>query len=75
MTFRVDSLFRWSVLTISYTGPLYTKFKDVFSKWTISNYIIKSPAVNIQSLTDIITKDLIIRQRIQDVRFKAPTIL
>ena len=74
-TFRVDSLFRWSILTISYTRPLRTKFKDAFSKRTISNYTIKSPTVNIQSLTDIITKDSIMRQRIRDVRFKAPTIL
>jgi len=37
--------------------------------------MIKSPAVNIQFLTDIIAKDLIMRQRIRDVRFKAPTIL
>ena len=60
-TFRVDSLFRWSILTISYTRPLYAKFEDAFSKRTISNYIIKSPAVNIQSLADIIAKDLIVR--------------
>ena len=75
LTFRVDSLFRQSVLTISYTRPLRTKFKDAFSKRIISNYIIKSPTVNIQSLIDIIAKDLIVRQRIQDVGFKAPTIL
>ena len=74
-TFGVDSLFRWSVLTISYTRPLCTKFKDIFSERIISNYIIKFPVVNIQSLTDIITKDLIVRQYIQDVGFKAPTIL
>ena len=37
--------------------------------------MIKSPIVNIQSLIDIITKDLIMRQRIRDVGFKAPTIL
>ena len=75
LTFRVDSLFRQSILTISYTRPLRAKFKDAFSKRTISNYTIKSSTVNIQSLTDIITKDLIIRQRIRDVRFKVPAIL
>ena len=37
--------------------------------------MIKSPVVNIQSLIDIITKDSIIHQHIQDIRFKAPTIL
>ena len=74
-TFKVDSLFRWSILTISYTGPLHTKFKDTFSKQTISNYTIKFPAVNIQSLIDIIAKDLIMHQRVQDVGFKVPTIL
>ena len=55
LTFKVDSLFRWSVLTISYTKPLYTKFKNIFSKRMISNYTIKSPMVNIQLLIDIIT--------------------
>ena len=37
--------------------------------------MIKSPAVDIQSLTDIIAKDSIVRQYVRDARFKAPAIL
>ena len=74
-TFGVDSLFRWSVLTTSYTGPLRTEFENAFGERTISDHTIKSPAVDIQSLADMIAKDSIVRQRVRDVGFEAPAIL
>ena len=46
-TFRVDTLFKWSVFITSYTRPLRNKFKRAFNKKTNTFYIIKSPTIDI----------------------------
>ena len=51
-TFGIDKLFKWSVLTISYTGALRDIFKRIFGERINSKYITKSPALDIRYLTD-----------------------
>jgi hypothetical protein len=60
LTFGIDKLFKWSVLTISYTSPLRDIFKRIFSERINSEYITKSLALDIRYLIDQIRKDLII---------------
>ena len=60
LTFGINKLFKWSVLTISYTSALYNIFKRVFSERINSEYTTKSPALNIHYLANQIRKDLIV---------------
>ena len=59
-TFGTDELFKWSVLTISYTGVLRDIFECAFGERTNSEHTTKSPALDIRYLADQIRKDLII---------------
>ena len=70
----MDTLFKWSVFIISYTGLFYNEFGHAFGKKMNTFYIIKSPAVDIQLLIDIIVRDLIVYHYVQDIGFKAPAI-
>ena len=46
---------------INYTGLLYVKFKIIFGEWMSTQYTIKSAAVNIQLLANVIATGSIIR--------------
>ena len=59
---------------MSYTGPLRDEFERAFGEKTNTFYTIKSPATDIQSLADIIAKDLIVCRRVRDVGFEVPAI-
>ena len=52
LTFSIDKLFKWSILTISYTSALRDIFKRIFSERINSEYITKSPALDIRYLID-----------------------
>ena len=73
--FGTDELFKWSVLTISYTSALCNIFKCVFSKCINSEYMTKSLALYIRYLADQIRKDLIIQYTQHLADFKAPLLL
>ena len=75
LTFGIDKLFKWSVLTISYTSPLYNIFKYIFSECINSEYMTKSLALDIRYLTDQIRKDLIVQYSRRLADFKAPLLL
>jgi len=60
LTFGMDELFKWSVLTISYTGALRDIFERAFSERINSEYTTKSLALDIRYLADQIRKDSII---------------
>jgi hypothetical protein len=50
--FGINELFKWSVLIISYTSPLYNIFKHIFSEYINSEYTTKSLALDIRYLID-----------------------
>ena len=74
-TFRIDLLFKWSVLTTSYTGPLREKIERAFGEWTNTSHTIKSPAADIQALADLIAHDSIVRRRVRRVGYEVPALL
>ena len=74
-TFGMDELFKWSVLTISYTGALRDIFKRAFGERTNSEHTTKSPALDIRYLADQIRKDSIVRYTRRSTDFEAPSLL
>lgn len=61
-TFGMDELFKWSVLTISYTGALRDIFERAFGERTNSEHTTKSPALDIRYLADQIRKDSLLQR-------------
>jgi hypothetical protein len=74
-TFGMDELFKWSVLTISYTGALRDIFERAFGERTNSEHTTKSPALDIRYLADQIRKDSIMRYMRRSADFEAPSLL
>ena len=74
-TFGTDELFKWSVLTISYTGALRDIFECAFGERTNSEHTTKSPALDIRYLADQIRKDSIMRYTRRSADFEAPSLL
>jgi hypothetical protein len=58
--FNLDLLFHWSIYITNYTELLYTKFEIMFGKRMSTQYTVKSAAVDIQSLTNMIAAGSII---------------
>ena len=74
-TFSINKLFKWSVLTISYTSPLRDIFERIFGERTNSEHTTKSPALDIRYLADQIRKDSIVRYTRRSADFEAPSLL
>ena len=74
-TFGTDELFKWSVLTISYTGVLRDIFECAFGERTNSEHTTKSPALDIRYLADQIRKDSIVRYTRRSADFESPSLL
>lgn len=73
-TFGIDSLFRWSVLTTSYTGSLREKMEHTFGEMTNTKHTIKSPAADIQALADLIADDSMVRRRVRVAEYETPAL-
>ena len=73
--FGTDELFKWSVLIISYTGVLRDIFKCTFGERINSEYMTKSPALDIRYLANQIRKDSIVQYTWHLADFEAPLLL
>jgi len=74
-TFGIENLFKWSVLTTSYTASLKEKFECVFDESTKNSHTIKSPTADIQALVDLIAHDSIRQQRVRAAKWEMPALL